>query len=99
VVADIRHVQDQIAREGVLNRKRPGFHIRCTQMRIHGNDRTTTAGSAGGGRRVPDQNSGAAIMNRRCGIHASTSSAVPLYGSERSFRPAPTHLTNVTRTA
>src|SRR5262245_56615302 len=99
MVANVGQVQNEIARQSVLDRERPGLDVRCNQIRVDRNDWTTTSGSAGRGGSIPDQNNGAAIVNGRCRIHTSIRWAVPLYGSQRSVRPAPTHLTHVTRAA
>src|SRR5262245_52653321 len=96
MVANVGQVQNQIVRQGVLDRQRPGLDVRSNQMRIDRNDWATTAGSAGGGRRVPDQNNGAAIVNSRRRIDASIGRAVPLNGPQRSVRPAPAHLAYIT---
>src|SRR5262249_28320564 len=97
MVAHVSDIQNQVAGERVLNRERPGFNVWSHQVRVHRDDRTTTAGSARGRWSVPDQNRGTAIVNRRRRVYCSIRRSVPLNRAKRSIRPAPTHLTDVTR--
>src|SRR5262249_5653492 len=97
VIANVRHVQNKIVRESMLDRQRPRFHVRRMEIRVYGNDWTTAARSTGRRRRIPDEDRGAAIVNRRCGIQRSISRSIPLYGSECSVRSAPADLTYIAR--